>query len=113
MGIEIEFPRNVSIRLEKMWAIEVEFPRRIFPRRKAIMDIEKVSSSVTELQPSSISNAHLKELIFPTLLGFIIHYTTWRELLIFLKDMDLVQLSEQIEEYMKGESFNFLYQYFM
>ena len=107
---------------------EIEFPRNVLTRLEAVMGIQIVSvlsehhstltsSSGVQLQPRVDDDGDEIELPDPNtepaeyVEEVILQWSarrsrrppTWRQLLTVLQDMDLIQLSLQIEEFIKGK----------
>ena len=107
---------------------EIEFPHNVVTRLEAVMGILIVSvladhhttltsSSGVELQPRVDHRGHeialpdrstkpakyVEELMLQWSAGRSHRSPTWRQLLTVLQDMDLIQLSLQIEEFIKGK----------
>ena len=106
---EIEFPHNVVTRLEAVMGILIV---------SVLAEIHSTltSSSGVELQPrmddgdeialpdpNAEPAKYVKEVILQWSAGRSRRSPTWRQLLTVLQDMDLIQLSLQIEEFMKGK----------
>ena len=107
---------------------EIEFPHNVVTRLEAVMGIQIVSvlaehcttltsSSGVELQPrvdhrgreialpdpSMKPAKYVEEVMLQWSAGRSRRSPTWRQLLTVLQDMDLIQLSLQIEEFIKGK----------
>ena len=107
---------------------EIEFPRNVLTRLEAVMGIETVSvlakfhsqltsSSGVELQPRvgiyrheiALPDPHANpteyviEVMFQWSAGRSCRPPTWRQLLIVFEKIGLVQLSQQIEEFLRGK----------
>ena len=107
---------------------EIEFPHNVLTRLEAVMGIQIVSvlaelhstltsSSGVELQPcvddygdeielpdpNMEPAQYVEEVILQWSAGRSRRSPNWRQLLTVLQDMDLIQLSQQIEEFIKGK----------
>ena len=106
---EIEFPRNVLTRLEAVMGIQIV---SVLAERHSTL----TSSSGVELQPlvddgdeialpdpNTKPSKYVEEVILRWSAGRSHRRPTWRQLLIVLQDIGLVQLSQQIQEFIKGK----------
>ena len=107
---EIEFPHNVLTRLEAVMGIQIV---------SVLADLHYTltSSSGVELQPrvdddgdeialpnpSTEPAEYVEEVILQWSAGHSHRPPTWRQLLTVLQDIGLVQLSQHIEEFIKGK----------
>ena len=113
---------------ESSYSPEIEFPRNVLTRLEAVMGIQIVSvlaehhstltsSSGVKLQPRvhrgrkvALPDAnrepakYVEEVIFQWSAGRSRRFPTWRELLTVLQDISLVDLSQQIQEFIKGKN---------
>ena len=111
---DIEFPRNVLTRLEAVMGIQIV---SVLAERHSAL----TSSSGVELQPHvdyyghdiALPNPNTKpakyveEVIFQWSAGRSRRFPTWRQLLTVLQDIGLVDLSQQIQEFIKGKNHYF------
>ena len=111
---EIEFPHNVLTRLEAVMGIQIV---SVLAERHSAL----TSSSGVELQPHvdgdgdeiALPNPntepakYVEEVIFQWSAGRSHRFPTWRQLLTVLQDIGLVDLSQQIQEFIKGKNHYF------
>ena len=105
---EIEFPHNVLIRLEAVMGIQIV---SVLAEHHSTL----TSSSGVELQPrvhrghdialpdpNTEPAKYAEEVILQWSAGRSHRPPTWRQLLMVLQDVGLIQLSQQIQEFIKG-----------
>ena len=111
---EIEFPHNVLTRLEAVMGIQIV---SVLAERHSAL----TSSSGVELRPHVDYDRHeialpnpntepakcVEEVIFQWSTGRSHRFPTWRQLLTVLQDIGLVDLSQQIQEFIKGKNHYF------
>ena len=111
---EVEFPHNVLTRLEAVMGIQIV---SVLAERHSTL----TSSSGVELRPHvdddgdeiALPNPntepakYVEEVIFQWSAGRSRRFPTWRQLLTVLQDIGLVDLSQQIQEFIKGKNHYF------
>ena len=107
---EIEFPHNVLTRLEAVMGIQIV---SVLAERHSSLTsssgvellprVDDDGDEIALLDPNTEPAKYVEELIFQWSAGRSRRFPTWRQLLTVLQDMDLVQMSQQIEEFIKGK----------
>ena len=106
---EIEFPHNVLTRLEAVMGIQIVSVlaehHSSLTSSSGVELLPRVDDDGDEIalpDPNTEPAKYVEEVIFQWSAGRSRHFPTWRQLLTVLQDMDLVQMSQQIEEFIKG-----------
>ena len=107
---EIEFPHNVLTRLEEVMGIQIVSVlaelHSTLTSSSGVELLPRVDDDGREIalpDPSTKPAKYVEELMLQWWAGRSRRSPTWRQLLTVLQDMDLIQLSLQIEEFMKGK----------
>ena len=107
---EIAFPRNVLTRLEAVMGIQiVSFLAEHHSTLTSSSGVEllpRVDDYGDEIalpDPNTEPAKYVEEVMLQWSAGRSHRPPTWRQLLTVLQDMDLIQLSQQIEEFVKGK----------
>ena len=127
-GLSFGFVTILFFLAESSYSPEIEFPHNVLTRLEAVMGIQIVSlltkhhSKLTsssgvelltryhhglkvELPDANREPAkYVEEVIFQWSAGRSHRFPTWRELLTVLQGIGLVDLSQQIQEFMKGKN---------
>ena len=107
---KIEFPHNVLTRLEAVMGIQiVSVLAKLHSILKSLSGVElqpRVDGDGDVLaipDPSMEPAKYVEEVMLQWSAGRSHRPPTWKQLLTILQDISLVQLSQQIEEFMKGK----------
>ena len=65
--------------------------------------VDNYGDEIALPDPNTEPAKYVEELIFQWSAGRTRRFPTWRQLLTVLQDMDLVQMSQQIDEFIKGK----------
>ena len=131
-GLSFGFVTILFFLAESSYSPEIKFPHNVLTRLEAVMGIQIVSlltehhskltsSSGVELEPhvndyryekalpdpNTEPAKYVEEVIFQWSVGHSCRCPTWRQLLTVLQDIGLVDLSQQIQEFMKGKNHYF------
>ena len=107
---EIKFPHNVLTRLEAVMGIQiVSVLAELHSTLTSLSGVELqpcVDDDGDEIalpDPNTEPAKYVEEVMLQWSAGRSHRSPTWRQLLTVLQDMDLIQLSQQIQEFIKGK----------